>query len=251
MLTNRPEFSLADTAAMHLGATAFSVYNTSSAEQVHHLFRNAGNRVVVTERQFLPRVLEARTPEIEHVVLVDGAEAGTITLAGLARMRVPRLRLRRRLARGGARRRRHADLHLGHHRPAEGRAAHAPQRAVPDARRRRDARTAGGRPQHLLPAERARRRPLPDALRRVAVLRQHRHLDCGPPPGRPRAGGGAADRVRRRAARLGEAQGRARSGRRHRPGEAAGAGQGRGPREARARPDRVAGHGAPRRRRSR
>ena len=89
MLTNRPEFSLADTAVMHLGATAFSVYNTSSAEQAHHVFRNAGNRIVVTERQFLPRVLESRTPEIEHIVLVDGAEAGTITLQDLAQRRVP------------------------------------------------------------------------------------------------------------------------------------------------------------------
>jgi long-subunit acyl-CoA synthetase (AMP-forming) len=89
MLANRPEFSLADTAVMHLGATAFSVYNTSSAEQAHHLFNNARNRVVVTERQFLPRVLESRTPEIEHIVLVDGDDAGTITLQDLARRRVP------------------------------------------------------------------------------------------------------------------------------------------------------------------
>jgi long-chain acyl-CoA synthetase len=89
MLANRPEFSLADTAVMHLGATAFSVYNTSSAEQAHHVFRNAGNRVVVTERQFLPRVLESRTQEIEHIVLVDGAEDGTMTLQDLAHRRVP------------------------------------------------------------------------------------------------------------------------------------------------------------------
>jgi long-subunit acyl-CoA synthetase (AMP-forming) len=89
MLANRPEFSLADTAIMHLGATAFSVYNTSSAEQANHLFRNAGNRIVITERQFLPRVLESRTPEIKHIVLVDGAEAGTMTLQDLARLRAP------------------------------------------------------------------------------------------------------------------------------------------------------------------
>ena len=89
MLTNRPEFSLADTAVMHLGATAFSVYNTSSAEQANHLFRNAGNRIVVTERQFLSRVLESRTAEIEHIVLVDGADAGTITLHDLGSRRVP------------------------------------------------------------------------------------------------------------------------------------------------------------------
>jgi long-subunit acyl-CoA synthetase (AMP-forming) len=33
MLTNRPEFHFADSAAIHLGATPFSVYNTSAAEQ--------------------------------------------------------------------------------------------------------------------------------------------------------------------------------------------------------------------------
>ncbi len=89
MLTNRPEFSLVDTAVMHLGGTAFSVYNTSSAEQANHLFRNAGNRIVVTERQFLSRVLESRTAEIEHIVLVDGADAGTIAMQDLGSRRVP------------------------------------------------------------------------------------------------------------------------------------------------------------------
>jgi len=89
MLTNRPEFSLVDVAAMHLGAIPFSIYNTSSAEQVAHVFRNAGNRVVVTERQFLARVIEARTPEIEHILLVDAAESGTRTMADLAALRAP------------------------------------------------------------------------------------------------------------------------------------------------------------------
>ena len=41
MLTNRPEFNIADAGAMHLGATAFSVYNTSTPEQVEFLFGNA------------------------------------------------------------------------------------------------------------------------------------------------------------------------------------------------------------------
>ena len=56
MLLNRPEFHLVDTAVLHLGATPFSVYNTSTPEQVAHQFANAGNRVVVTERHFLPAV---------------------------------------------------------------------------------------------------------------------------------------------------------------------------------------------------
>ena len=34
MLANRPEFHIADAAAMHLGAIPFSIYNTSAPEQV-------------------------------------------------------------------------------------------------------------------------------------------------------------------------------------------------------------------------
>jgi len=85
MLVNRPEFALADTAAMHLGAIAFSVYNTLAPEQINYLLQSSQCRVVVTERGFLPQVLAARTPEIEHVVLVDGESDGTITLADLGR----------------------------------------------------------------------------------------------------------------------------------------------------------------------
>jgi acyl-CoA synthetase (AMP-forming)/AMP-acid ligase II len=35
MLTNRPEFHWFDAAALHLGATPFSIYNTYAPEQVH------------------------------------------------------------------------------------------------------------------------------------------------------------------------------------------------------------------------
>ena len=83
MLANRPEFALADAAAMHLGAIAFSVYNTLAPEQINYLLQSSQCRVVVTERMFLPQVLAARTPEVEHIVVVDGEAAGTITLADL------------------------------------------------------------------------------------------------------------------------------------------------------------------------
>ena len=53
MLTNRPEFHLLDTAAMHLGGTPFSIYNTSSPEQIAYLLGDAGNRVMVVEAAFL------------------------------------------------------------------------------------------------------------------------------------------------------------------------------------------------------
>ncbi|MFI5780745.1 AMP-dependent synthetase/ligase [Nocardia sp. NPDC051570] len=80
MLTNRPEFNLVDTAALHLGATPFSVYNTSSPDQIAHVFANAGNRIVVTERAFLDAITGSGVA-LEHIIVVDGPAADTRTLA--------------------------------------------------------------------------------------------------------------------------------------------------------------------------
>jgi long-chain acyl-CoA synthetase len=82
MLTNRPEFHFADAAAMHLGATAFSVYNTSAPEQLEYLLADAQNRVIVTETAFLDRILAVRdrVQALEHIVVVDGASEGTLSL---------------------------------------------------------------------------------------------------------------------------------------------------------------------------
>src|SRR3954452_3784172 len=75
MLTNRPEFFWFDSAAMHLGATAFSIYNTSAPEQIEYLLGDAANAVVVTEQAFADRILAAQPniPTLEHVLLVDEA----------------------------------------------------------------------------------------------------------------------------------------------------------------------------------
>jgi long-subunit acyl-CoA synthetase (AMP-forming) len=86
MLVNRPALFLTDCAAMHLGATCFSIYNTCSPEQIEYLVNDAGNRVIVTEQQYLDRVLAAREEvgTLEHVVVVDGdAPDGTMSLAAL------------------------------------------------------------------------------------------------------------------------------------------------------------------------
>ena len=79
MLTNRPEFHLIDTAVIHLGAAPFSIYNTSSPEQIEYLLGHAGSRVVVCEQQFLPQLRAAATP-IERIVCVDGQADATISL---------------------------------------------------------------------------------------------------------------------------------------------------------------------------
>jgi long-chain acyl-CoA synthetase len=83
MLTNRPEFHFADAAAMHLGAIPFSIYNTYSPEQIEYLVGDAGNRVIVTEQEFVDRV--SKVEGVEHVVVVDGdAPEGGMTLDELA-----------------------------------------------------------------------------------------------------------------------------------------------------------------------
>src|ERR687889_1711284 len=64
MLGNRPEFHIADLAAMTLGATPFSVYLTSSPEQVAYVIGDAGARVAIVEPRFAP----AAEGIVEHVI---------------------------------------------------------------------------------------------------------------------------------------------------------------------------------------
>ncbi len=78
MLTNRPEFHLLDCAAVHLGATPFSIYNTSSPEQIAYLLGDAGNRVMVVEAAFLDRARAAidQSPGVEHLIVLDAPGEG-------------------------------------------------------------------------------------------------------------------------------------------------------------------------------
>jgi long-subunit acyl-CoA synthetase (AMP-forming) len=84
LLANRPEFHLFDSAAMHLGAPGWSLYNTSALEQMVQALGVTGSRVLVTEHAYLDRALELRerVSVLEHVVVVDGsAPAGTLSMA--------------------------------------------------------------------------------------------------------------------------------------------------------------------------
>ncbi len=84
LMSNRWEFIPADLAAVHLGAVPFSIYQTSSPEQIAYVCRDAGARVAVVEAALLEGFERARAelPELEHVVVVGG-EGGTHTLAEL------------------------------------------------------------------------------------------------------------------------------------------------------------------------
>ena len=83
MLNNRPEFHLVDSAAMHLGATPFSVYNTYSPEQIEYLVKDAENTIFVTEGAYLDTVMKVKEScsSVQFVVDVEGSgRDGTMSL---------------------------------------------------------------------------------------------------------------------------------------------------------------------------
>src|SRR4029077_21200460 len=83
MLVNQTEFHFADSAAMHLGATPFSIYTTYTEEQIAHLLRDSDARAVITEQAYADKILAVRdaVEGLEQVVVVDGEPpTGTISL---------------------------------------------------------------------------------------------------------------------------------------------------------------------------
>ena len=198
MMLNRPEFHVVDAAAMLLGATPFSLYNTSPAEQIAFVMGDAGNRLVVAEPRFADVVREAAGDGV-RVVELDELDGGDEDFD-----------LERALARGGARGPADADLHLRHHGAAEGRRADPRQHAGRAARRPRRGAAGERRALGLLPALGPRRRPLGLALLGAHDLRPHGDAGGRPDAGDRRRRPGPADGLRRRPARVGEAQGGAR-----------------------------------------
>jgi long-chain acyl-CoA synthetase len=82
MLANRPEFHIADLAAMTLGATPFSIYATSSPEQIAYVVGDAEAKVALVEEAFLGVFQAARgeLPGLETLVVLEGAH-GADTVA--------------------------------------------------------------------------------------------------------------------------------------------------------------------------
>ena len=145
MLNNRPEFIPIDLAAVSLGAVPFSIYQTSSPEQIEYVVSDAGAKVAIVEPAFLEVFSKAREdlPEVETLIVVDG-EGGDHTLAELEAID-PELRHLRLGCGGRARRPADPDLHLGHDRAAEGRPAHPSQPDDADGRGRGHRRLPGSR----------------------------------------------------------------------------------------------------------
>jgi long-subunit acyl-CoA synthetase (AMP-forming) len=81
MLDNRPEFIPCDLGAVALGAVPFSIYQTSSPEQIAYAVGDAGAKVGIVETAYLEQFQAARKdlPLLEHLIVVDG-DGGTTTL---------------------------------------------------------------------------------------------------------------------------------------------------------------------------
>jgi long-chain acyl-CoA synthetase len=81
MLGNRPEFIPCDLGAVALGAVPFSIYQTSSPEQIAYAVSDAGAKVGIVETAYLEQFEAGRAelPDLEQVIVVDG-EGGTTTL---------------------------------------------------------------------------------------------------------------------------------------------------------------------------
>ncbi len=83
LLGNRPEFHLADLAAMTVGATPFSIYMQYTPDQIEYVVSDAGAHVLITEQALVGNVVKAREnlPGLEHVIVVDGeAPDGCLSL---------------------------------------------------------------------------------------------------------------------------------------------------------------------------
>jgi long-chain acyl-CoA synthetase len=82
LLNNRPEFIPLDMGAVSLGAVPFSIYQTSSPEQIQYVCSDAEARIAFVEPMFLESFKRAQAglPKLEKVVVVGG-EGGDLTLA--------------------------------------------------------------------------------------------------------------------------------------------------------------------------
>jgi long-chain acyl-CoA synthetase len=79
MMRNRPEFHVADMAALFLGATPISVYNSSSPEQVQYLVSHCEAKIgIVEDSSFLERFQKVRSelPDLQQIILVDDSNGG-------------------------------------------------------------------------------------------------------------------------------------------------------------------------------
>ncbi|TMQ14032.1 MAG: long-chain fatty acid--CoA ligase [Deltaproteobacteria bacterium] len=74
MARNRMEYVIADLGLMHAGVTAVGLYNTLAPEQISYITNHCDARVAVVDNPaFLARFRRDELPQLDHIVLLDGA----------------------------------------------------------------------------------------------------------------------------------------------------------------------------------
>jgi len=76
MLINRPEFHLLDTAAMHLGAIPFSIYNTLAPRQIEFELCDSGAKIAIVEDGFADRVPAERVLTVAEIDEIESRGEG-------------------------------------------------------------------------------------------------------------------------------------------------------------------------------
>jgi long-chain acyl-CoA synthetase len=79
MIRNRPEFHVLDLAALYLGATPVSIYNSSSPEQIEYLANDAeGTMMIVEDRGFYEAVSKVRPSiaSLAKIGIIDDTDRG-------------------------------------------------------------------------------------------------------------------------------------------------------------------------------
>ncbi|HKJ35158.1 MAG TPA: AMP-dependent synthetase/ligase [Solirubrobacterales bacterium] len=84
LMDNRAEFMPTDLGVATLGGVPFSIYQTSSPEQIQYVCSDAGAKVAVVEKTYLELFMKAKEdlPDLEHVITLDG-DGGTMTFEAL------------------------------------------------------------------------------------------------------------------------------------------------------------------------
>jgi long-subunit acyl-CoA synthetase (AMP-forming) len=147
----RLDWLLCDLGILSAGGATTTVYPSSGAEECAFILADSETRFAFVEDASQLKKLvahKAELPGLSKIILIDGARPTRVRRTGRSRSRTSRPRVPRTSrtirkpstmssSRHQGRAPRHADLHLGHHRQAQGRAA-APR--VLGLHRRRDGR---------------------------------------------------------------------------------------------------------------
>ena len=152
LLPQAPEVAAAHIAIYKLGAVALPIAVLFGPDALSYRLQNSGAKALLTNAQGLAKLdaIRGEVPDLACVLSLDGAGDGAGSFAAVAGARFGGFLSRRHRARRSG----DDDLHLGHHRPAQGRAARPSRVARASARRR-----AAAFPVSAKPATASGRRP--------------------------------------------------------------------------------------------